>query len=116
MEPRFGPKSQLTKSDGTWTIRSEIARGIDLDMSQGPEGHRSGQNDTFDTPTCMEVALTPRGHPGVTLGYPGVPPGSKTFILSVSGPRDLLETIPRATSDRMVRIPFNFMSSRLGLG
>ena len=37
---------------------------------------------------------------------------SKTFILSISGPWDLLETIPRAISDRMVRVPSDFVSSR----
>ena len=36
----------------------------------------------------------------------------KTFILSISGPWDLLETIPRAISDRMVRVSFIFVSSR----
>ena len=36
---------------------------------------------------------------------------SKTLILSISGPRNLLETIPRATSDRMVSVPFDFVSS-----
>ena len=41
---------------------------------------------------------------------------SKTLILSISGPRDLLETIPRAISDRMVRVPSDFVSSRAILG
>ena len=41
---------------------------------------------------------------------------SKTFILSISGPWDLLETIPRAISDRMVRVPSDFVSSRAILG
>ena len=41
---------------------------------------------------------------------------SKIFILSISGPRDLLETIPRAISDRMVRVPSDFVSSRAILG
>ena len=52
----FRPKltRELTKSDGTWTIRSEIARGIDCNRSQGPEMDKMR---VFDTPTCMEVAL-----------------------------------------------------------
>ena len=41
---------------------------------------------------------------------------SKTFILSSSGPLDLLETIPRAISDRMVQVPLNLVSSRAILG
>ena len=41
---------------------------------------------------------------------------SKTLIWSISGPWDLLETIPRAISDRMVRVPFDFVSSRAILG
>ena len=54
--------------------------------------------------------------PGVTPGYPGGTPGSKTLILSISGPWDLLETIPRAISDRMVPVPSDFVSSRAVLG
>ena len=41
---------------------------------------------------------------------------SKTLILSISGPRDLLETIPRAISDRMVRVSFILVASRATLG
>ena len=52
----------------------------------------------------------------MTPGYPGVTPGSKTLILSISGPWDLLETIPRAISDRMVQVPSDLVSSRVSLG
>ena len=41
---------------------------------------------------------------------------SKTVILSTFGPWDLLESIPRAISDRMVRVPSDFVSSRAILG
>ena len=41
---------------------------------------------------------------------------SKTFILSISGPLDLLESIPRAISDRMVQVPLNLVTSRVTLG
>ena len=40
----------------------------------------------------------------------------KTIILFISGPRDLLETIPRAISDRMVRVSFILVASRATLG
>ena len=40
----------------------------------------------------------------------------KRIILSISGPWDLLQSIPRAISDRMVQVPFIFMSSRVILG
>ena len=45
---------ELTKSDGTWTIRSEIVRGIGLDRSKGPEVDKM---KVFDAITSMEVAL-----------------------------------------------------------
>ena len=90
----FWPKiaRELTKSDGTRTIRSEIARGIVSNRSRGPE---------MDKMRVLD--------PGVTPGYPRGTPGSKTLILSISGPRDLLETIPRAISDRMVSVPSDFV-------
>ena len=59
------------------------------------------------------LELSYRGGCKTTSIYVGV---SKTFILSISGPWDLLETIPRAISDRMVRVPSDFVSSRAILG
>ena len=66
----FWPKvaRELMKFNGTRTIRSEIARGIDCNRSRGPEMDKMG---VFDTPTCMEVALQVPHH-GVTcrrFGY-----------------------------------------------
>ena len=54
----FWPKiaRELTKSDGTRTIRSEIARGIVSNRSQGPEMDKM---KVFNTPTYMEVVLHP---------------------------------------------------------
>ena len=40
----------------------------------------------------------------------------KTRILSISGPWDLLQSIPRAISDRMVRVSFILVASRATLG
>ena len=47
---------ELTKSDGTRTIRSEIARGIVSNRSQGPEMDKM---KVFDNLICMEVLLHP---------------------------------------------------------
>ena len=54
----FWPKltRELTKYNGTGTIRSEIARGIVSNRSQGPEMDKIR---VFDTPTCMEVFSHP---------------------------------------------------------
>ena len=66
-------------------------------------------------PGSARVGGVCRGAPGAPRGAPGYP-GSKTFILSTSGPRDLLQSVPRAISDRMVRVPSDFMSCRAILG
>ena len=46
------------------------------------------------------------------LTVPRGTPGSKTLILSIFGPRNLLGTIPRTISDRMVRVSSIFVGSR----
>ena len=63
----FWPKiaRELTKSDGTRTIRSEIARGIVSNRSQGPEMDKM---KVFDTPTYMEMF----SHPPDTIIPKGV--------------------------------------------
>ena len=57
---------ELTKSDGTRTIRSEIARGIVSNRSRGPEMDKMR---FFD--------------PGVPRGYPGVPQGTPDHPYSI---------------------------------
>ena len=63
-ETLFWPEvaRELTKSDGTRTIRSEIARGIVSNRSQGPE---------LDKMRVFDPGVTP-GYPGVLQGDPGV--------------------------------------------
>ena len=70
----FWPKiaRELTKSDGTRTIRSEIARGIVSNGSQGPEMDKM---KVFDPEVLPGYPGVPRGDPGVPRGDPGVPPG-----------------------------------------
>ena len=65
----FWPKiaRELTKSNGTRTIRSEIARGIVSNRSRGPEMHKM---KVFDTPTCMEVALQVPRYDNSKGGFP----------------------------------------------
>ena len=59
----FCPKMarELTKSDGTRTIRSEIARGIVSNRSQGPE---LAIMMVFDAGVAPEYPGVPRGTPG----------------------------------------------------
>ena len=52
------------------------------------------------------------GYPGVSRGYPRGTPGSKTLILSIFGRWDLLQSIPRAISDRMVMVSCILVVSR----
>ena len=61
----------------------------------------------------ITLELSCRGGCENTSIYVGV---SKAFILSISGPWDLLETIPLAISDRMVQVPLNLVNSRAILG
>ena len=67
---------ELTKSDGTRTIRSEIARGIDCNRSQGPE---LAKMRAFDPGVALE-------YPGVPRGDPGVPQGPKPSFCPFLGP------------------------------
>ena len=79
----FWPKiaRELTKSDGTRTIRSEIARGIVSNRSQGPEMDKMRVFDPGVTPGYPGVPRGAPGYPRGIPGYPGVPPGQNLHFV-----------------------------------